>query len=269
MKTKSLFASLILIFFVFGCKPNSSQLKVVHEKEYEAKPNTNISIISGVTSFDIKSYDGNTIKIKLILEGKKATKTKVNIENVDSNITIKVDSKDDIWDLFSNKHNRSYGEILIPKSCISKLEIKNGTGRINIAGIETKNLNIENGTGAIVISDAKSHANISSGTGSLTVSHSACSGSFETGTGSIKIDLDKVTDDISIESGTGSIRFNVTKDSQIDLQAETGTGSVNVNNLPNNYSKISENKQIRISTPDHKNSVKITSGTGSVNVGFK
>ncbi len=246
---------------------------------------------NGVRSLDITNYSG-----KIYVQSSNVDQIIVEAKNVPESLTAEItedhtllveDRNHDnfifsLWFLDSFDDEESKITILIPRDILfESVEFDNGSGSMEVSGIQTKSFYLDGGSGGIVISDVISGAaEISSGSGTLAMDNvSIENGNINTGSGSVRItngvfsdtEFDTgsgsfsfagaLTGENSINSGSGAILMEL-KDSvdNYDLEIDSGSGGVWINGVKVDDENIQNNHA--------ENGLSIESGSGDITINF-
>lgn len=121
-----------------------------------------------------------------------------------------------------NRDTRIDLTIEVPENL--NLDVEDGSGSINIAGVAS--LKLKDGSGSINIRNVNGKVEIDDGSGSIDIKHVENDVSIDDGSGSIHVR--NVSGKVTVSDGSGSI--NVNKADSFELLSD-GSGSVNVDNI--------------------------------------
>lgn len=236
-------------------------------KEFDNVKNINLTL--GIYSIVIQG-DSNIKNVQLT--AKKPTMIvngldvdKLEIDYKDGNLTVR-QKQDKKW-IGSFNFNDYKGELLIKiptKNELSKIDIDNGVGDIEIKDISADYLDIDCGTSPVLARNIKiSNCNISGGTGSIKLYDiSTDKIKIDSGTGSTYISGD-INKQATINTGTSSVELELKgKEKDYDYDIKTGLGSIEINN--NKYKR-----EAKIDNKSNSANIKINAGTGSVDIKTK
>ena len=249
-------------------------------KEFELVENLDISNYSGKIYVQPGNVDKVIVDAKNVPDSYTATMERSNT------LVIQDHDRDDFiftfWFHVDMNDDETKITITIPKeSYFNSVTFDNGSGKMEVSGIQTDSFYLEGGSGGIIVSNTSAgKAEVSTGSGSVGLENvNIRKGSIDTGSGAVRIsscqfnDVEfdtgsgsmsfegSLTGESSISGGSGSIEIELAERfDQYDLELEAGSGGIWVNG--------DRKDDQDIKNPDASNELRIDGGSGRVSLSF-
>lgn len=220
----------LLAFQAFGrTVPFGGTYKLVDQE----LPGKHLELVAGNSDVEVRSWDGDTIKIEAIQHGGARGDYQVNVEQTGD--VIRIDESTGNWFCFFCSRGISY-RIDVPKSADASLQTTSGTIDINgLAGAVTLastsgDIHADELGGGLTVNTTSGEVRLSSINGRLQVE--TISGDVQLGDGAVdgatvnttsgEIDLDGVNGELQIGTVSGDISVRDANASQLDISTTSG-----------------------------------------------
>lgn len=208
---------------------------------------------NGIHTIDIDNQDGN-----IRIEGAQTSAFQLTLNKlIYKNCELIAERKEGRLVVSSQSKSKIFGretcklDIIIKAPKQIDLDIKLGSGDVNVTTIQGK-FNFKVGGGDIVLTDTEiSHLELRSGAGDVSVTGYIGSGDLKVGAGNIDLSYNKnpVEGLLDLKVGSGTTTITVPNSAKISSKFKSGTGSL-TNELKD--------------SPDAKYKISGTSGTGDM-----
>lgn len=193
------------------------------------------SIHTETDTFNVTFVRGTTDDIQMRLEGN------VSKKNVNK-IVLKAEPKGDTLYIEGNTKKRFFVgfsivnlklTVALPEKLWDSVVINSDTGNIVVEQLEADKINVKLDTGNLKVSNYNTRQIVfKSDTGNVTLTDGAGSIKGESDTGNIRVELEELSNDITLQSDTGNVTINVDKQPQsatINIQKDIGNSKVEWN----------------------------------------